>query len=567
MTTLHPWQREGAERVVAACRQVGGAVLADAVGLGKTRTALEAARQLGGHVRVVCPPALIGHWRAEAAALDMDVCCFSWGAFSQRRNDKLESVRRSMRVGVVIADEAHLLRNPGTVRAEQFVRFAHGARVILVSATPVVNRPADLACLCSFYLDKSAYIEACRAGSRRALGVVKRNWGAAAPGRQAARRTEDPWVGPNLPDAERWAQTCRSAMALDATHGALFESVVLRRWASSPEAAAKTWARLRLLLISWRDAGGRGRVSRRRAASALVSDEALRCFAQGLLGFEGVSKDDALDRALASVASCERDAHTLRYEDTPQADELARHIAQSPGPVLLFSQFRATACAVGDWLERRGACVVRVCGAGVWHRAAGCVTVEEGARWFSEGWADRFDAVVMTPVGAEGWNLQGATSVVHLDTPWNPAALEQREGRALRLGGAREVAVHAVVPHPSVEARLGALALLAKKEEACVWWGEHHLQGMVDSSCLFWWGCVRGEIDALNRLADALWRAGQEALAERLLVEVMPRVARYPSRLSRARWPPLWQPGVCALSSARSWLHWAEPSVGAQAGA
>ena len=567
MTTLHPWQKEGAERVVAACRQVGGAVLADAVGLGKTRTALEAARRLGGHIRVVCPPALIGHWRAEAAALGVEVCCFSWGAFSQRRNDERATIRRSIRFGVVIADEAHLLRNSGTLRAEQFMRFARGDRLILVSATPVVNRPADLACLCSFYLDKSAYIEACRIQSRQALGVVKRSWRAAAPGRQAARRRGASWVGPDLPDAERWAQTCRSAMALDANHGALFESVVLRRWASSPEAAARTWTRLRLLLLSWRDAGGRARVSRRRAAAALVADDTLRCFAQGLLGFDGVPQDDALDRALASVASCERDARALCYEDTPQADKLARHVAQSPGPVLLFSQFRATARAVGDWLERRGACVVRVCGAGVWHRAAGRVPLEEGARWFSEGWADRFDAVVMTPVGAEGWNLQGATSVVHLDTPWNPAALEQREGRALRLGGAREVAVHAVVPHPSVEARIGALALLAKKDEACVWWERSHLQRMADPSCLSWWGCVRAEMDALNKLADALWRAGQEALAERLLVEVMPRVARFPSRLSRARWPPRWGPGVCALSSARSWLHWAEPSVGAQAGA
>lgn len=567
MTTLHPWQKEGAARVVAACRQLGGAVLADAVGLGKTRTALEAARRLGGRVCVVCPPALIGHWRSEAAALCMEVRCCSWGLFSQRRNHERENIRRSTRKGVVIADEAHLLRNPGTLRSEHFVRFAHDAWIILVSATPVVNRPEDMACLCSFYLDRVAYIDACVAGDHRALGVVKRSWGAAAPRRQAARRAEASWAGPDLPDAERWAQTCRSAMALDANHGALFESVILRRWASSPEAAARTWTRLRLLLRSWRDAGGRRCVSRRRAAAALVADDALRLFAQGLLGFAGVSQDDALDRALASVASCERDARALRYEDTPQAAELAKHVAQSPGPVLLFSQFRATARAVSDWLERRGTRLVRVSGAGVWHRAAGRVPLEEGARWFSEGWADRLDAVVMTPVGAEGWNLQGATSVVHLDTPWNPATLEQREGRALRLGGAREVAVHAVVPHPSVEARLGALALLAKKEEACVWWREHHLQRMADPPCLFWWGCVRAEMDALNRLADALWRAGQEALAERLLVEVMPRVARYPSRLARARWPLRWEPGVCALSSARSWLHWAEPSVGAQAGA
>ena len=35
---------------------------------------------------------------------------------------------------------------------------------------------------------------------------------------------------------------------------------------------------------------------------------------------------------------------------------------------------------------------------------------------------------------AEGLNLQAADTVINIDVPWNPARLEQRIGRADRLG-------------------------------------------------------------------------------------------------------------------------------------
>jgi superfamily II DNA/RNA helicase len=49
----------------------------------------------------------------------------------------------------------------------------------------------------------------------------------------------------------------------------------------------------------------------------------------------------------------------------------------------------------------------------------------------------RIDVVVSTDMASEGLNLQRAAVVVHYDIPWNPVKLDQRNGRAHRIGQTR----------------------------------------------------------------------------------------------------------------------------------
>jgi len=44
------------------------------------------------------------------------------------------------------------------------------------------------------------------------------------------------------------------------------------------------------------------------------------------------------------------------------------------------------------------------------------------------------ERLVCTDLAAEGLNLQRAGAVVHYDIPWNPVKLDQRNGRAWRIG-------------------------------------------------------------------------------------------------------------------------------------
>ena len=62
-----------------------------------------------------------------------------------------------------------------------------------------------------------------------------------------------------------------------------------------------------------------------------------------------------------------------------------------------------------------------------------------------------------------GLNLQAANTVINVDLPWNPAVLEQRIGRAHRMGQKRPVQVYLLVTESTIEEKL--LATLSAKHD------------------------------------------------------------------------------------------------------
>ena len=77
--------------------------------------------------------------------------------------------------------------------------------------------------------------------------------------------------------------------------------------------------------------------------------------------------------------------------------------------------------------------------------------------------AGHADVLVATDLAAEGLNLQRAGTVVHYDLPWNPVKVDQRNGRALRIGQTRE-SVTAIYFLPNGD-RSRVLSIVARKNE------------------------------------------------------------------------------------------------------
>jgi hypothetical protein len=72
--------------------------------------------------------------------------------------------------------------------------------------------------------------------------------------------------------------------------------------------------------------------------------------------------------------------------------------------------------------------------------------------------------LLVTDVAAEGLDLQRAARVIHYDLPWTPMRLEQREGRAVRLGSAHSaVDVVRPTPPPELEREVGVGDALRRK--------------------------------------------------------------------------------------------------------
>ena len=70
---------------------------------------------------------------------------------------------------------------------------------------------------------------------------------------------------------------------------------------------------------------------------------------------------------------------------------------------------------------------------------------------------------ISTDAGGLGLNLQAASFVINLDLPWNPARVEQRIGRAHRIGQTNPVNVINIIALNTIEQRV--LEVLYRKQE------------------------------------------------------------------------------------------------------
>ena len=122
---LFEHQREAVRLMIERKR----VILAHDLGLGKTRSALIAARGYELRVIVICPAGLEINWQREAEAVQVPIEVYSWAKLPRLTEDDDY---------ILIADEAHYAQNLKTRRTQGFLKLAKFARVSLR-----LNRHAD----------------------------------------------------------------------------------------------------------------------------------------------------------------------------------------------------------------------------------------------------------------------------------------------------------------------------------------------------------------------------------------------------------------------------------------
>jgi superfamily II DNA or RNA helicase len=485
---LNPHQVEAAAFALSAL-PLGGAVLADEVGLGKTIEAGLVMAQLAAEGRervlVLVPASLRAQWRdelldkfgIEATLLDGEAAraaerrglpnAFDTGgvvvashAFGALRADDLARVEWDL----AVIDEAHRLRNAWRRdhRTGQALRRAlRRTPKLLLTATPLQNDVMELLGLASFLDDRLLGSEE---GFRLqyAAGDLTEEKAADLKARLApvvtrtlrrqvrehvkftARRSlvEDFAPTPEEEDLyQRVSEYLRreEAVAIPRARRALLTLVYRKILASSSFALASTLDRLAASL-----------------EARLAGEECAAAAAPELAGFEEEAEEweespeaqtaprrpPVLRRMRAELRELRGfagDARALRENAKGQA--LARGLDRAftvaracgwPEKAVVFTEFRRTQEYLDDLLRARGWSVTCLSGdvAGADQRQA---LVHE--------FRDRTQILLMTEAGAEGLNLQFCNLVVNYDLPWNPQRVEQRIGRCHRYGQTRDVLV------------------------------------------------------------------------------------------------------------------------------
>ena len=431
-TELLPYQLDGIAFAVGA----GRAVIADDMGLGKTIQGIGVAELLAqdadvSRVLVICPASLKSQWRLEIKRFSGQSCRIVLGTAEQRAKQydnpafftvcNYEQVLRDMtpienvKWDLIILDEAQRIKN-WEAKTSQVVKSLKSPFALVLTGTPLENRLDDLFSIVEFIDDR-------RLGP--AFKFFNRHRVADEKGKLLGYKD------------------------LDVLRKKL-EPLLLRRTRGKvmKELPSRTTEIRRIPPTE----------------EQLHINNAQRQIIQKIISKKYLSEMDLL-RLQKALLICRMAADsTFLVDKQPpgyssklkELDDLLEELmAEDDRKIILFSEWTTMLNLIELILKKRNLNYVRLDGSVPQKKRQGLVHEFQNnpdCRLF-----------ITTNAGSTGLNLQAANTVINVDLPWNPAVLEQRIGRAHRMGQKRPVQVFLLVTENTLEENmLGTLS--AKKE-------------------------------------------------------------------------------------------------------
>jgi superfamily II DNA or RNA helicase len=461
--SLYRHQLIAADRLQFALERFNGALLCDDVGMGKTYVAISLARRFR-RCLVVCPAAITSMWQAALTATDAKAELATFEALSRADSERRRRGKAALRASYdfVIVDEAHHARNPRTNRYFALASLVRGAKVLLLTATPIHNRRGDLVALLSLFLGSRA---TAMTSGELALCVVRRDQN------QLEQRLHIPAVLPvTYHDVSDDRALVEQLMDLPppvplrdgGLAGALIGRGLVHQWASS-EAALQESLKRRIArsgaLCASLEAGTYP--TARELETWIYGDGALQLGFAQFLAAPVVGHDQLLASIRTHLAALEE--IRARFPSQAVIDaERSRIVAairgrRSNAKVVAFAQYTETVSMLFRRLAHAGKVAMltshgaRVAGGSLTRTAAISRFAPRATRSAAPPPSEVIDVLLTTDLLSEGVNLQDADTVIHLDLPWTVARMEQRVGRVARLDSRHDdVFVHVLRPPASV---------------------------------------------------------------------------------------------------------------------
>jgi superfamily II DNA or RNA helicase len=431
-TELLPYQMDG----IAFAAGAGRAVLADDMGLGKTIQGIGVAEFLSRHapvskVLIICPASLKAQWRIEIKRFSDRSARLVLGAIAERQAQydsdsfftvcNYEQVLRDflsierVKWDLIILDEGQRIKN-WEAKTSRVIKALKSPFALVLSGTPMENRIDELFSVVEFIDDRRLgpafqFFNRHRVVDQKGKLLGYKNLDELRERLKPVllRRTRAS-VMKDLPP--RTTQILRippteEQLELQIGHRRIIQTIIQKRYLTEMDLL-----RLQKALL----------MCRMCANSTFLVDKQPPGYSSKLKELESL------------------------------LDQLT---AEEDRKIVLFSEWTRMLDLIEPLLTARNLTYVRLDG-----------SVPQKER---QGLVHRFQRdpdcklFITTNAGSTGLNLQAANTVINVDLPWNPAVLEQRIGRAHRMGQKRPVQVFLLVTVETLEENL--LTTLSAKHE------------------------------------------------------------------------------------------------------
>jgi len=428
---LLPYQLDGIAFAVGAAR----AIIADDMGLGKTIQGIGVAELLSqdadiSKVLIICPASLKSQWRLEILRFSDRDCQVVLGTAQERAVQydnscffticNYEQVMRDINAiervnwDLIMLDEGQRIKNWKT-KTSRMVKALRSPFALVLTGTPLENRLEELFSLVEFIDDRRLgpafhFYNTHRVTDEKGKLLGYKNLDELRSKLKPVllRRTRKSVLSelpPRTTEIRRIPPTDEQ-LTIHRGHSRIVQTIISKRYISEMDLL-----RLQKALLMCRMAAN---------STFLVDKEPP--------GYS--SKLEELDVLLGQL---------LSEEDRK---------------IVLFSEWTTMLNLIEPLLGKHDADYVRLDGSVPQKKRQGLMHQfqrDPDCRLF-----------VTTNAGATGLNLQAANTVVNVDLPWNPAILEQRIGRAHRMGQQRPVQIFLLVTERTLEENL--LGTLAAKQ-------------------------------------------------------------------------------------------------------
>jgi superfamily II DNA or RNA helicase len=428
---LLPYQLDG----IAFAVGTGRAVLADDMGLGKTIQAIGVAELLAREaeikkVLIVCPATVKAQWRGEIERFSDRSCQIVLGTMPERAMKyagdaffsicNYEQVLRDLRAierarwDLIVLDEGQRIKN-WEAKTSDTIKRLRSQFALVLSGTPLENRLDELYSVVEFiderrlgpafrFFDRHHMVN----GDGKVLGYQRLDELRARLKPVLLRRTREAVAQQLPPRTTEVVRIAPTGQQLEIHDGnmRIVAQIVRKKYLTEMDLL-----RLRKALLCCRMA----------ADSSYLVDKRNPGYSSKL----------------------------------PELEALLVRLCDEGRKIVLFSEWTTML----DLIEKRlRAHRLR------WVRLDGSVPQRKRQQLVHEFQRDADCQLFLTTnAGSTGLNLQAADTVVNVDLPWNPAVLEQRIGRAHRMGQQRPVHAYVLVTTGTIEESL--LATLAAKRE------------------------------------------------------------------------------------------------------
>jgi len=431
-TDLLPYQLDGIAFAVGA----GRAVIADDMGLGKTIQGLGVAELLSqdadiSRVLIICPASLKAQWRLEIGRFTDRDCRLVIGSAQERAEQydspcfytvcNYEQVLRDINAiekaqwELIILDEGQRIKN-WEAKTSQTVKALKSPFALVLTGTPLENRLDELFSIVEF-IDDRRLGPAFRFYNRyrvidekgKLLGYKNLDELRETLRPVLLRRTRNQVMKelpPRTTEIRRIPPTDEQ-IQIHNGHRRIVQTIITKRYISEMDLL-----RLQKALLMCRMA----------ANSTFLVDKHPPGYS---------SKLEELDVLI---------------------DQLT---AEEERKIVLFSEWTTMLNLIEPLLNKRQLGYVRLDGSVPQQKRQGLIHQfqrDPNCKLF-----------VTTNAGSTGLNLQAANTIINVDLPWNPAVLEQRIGRAHRMGQKRPVQVYLLVTERTLEENL--LGTLSAKQQ------------------------------------------------------------------------------------------------------